>query len=533
ALFAFCTFSSSINGPMPSSEKSSPSSGSGVEEVRPKKALFMTSSEYGQANVILAVVYELLLRREYEIHVASFTPLKTRIKELNEQAGANGSNAARFHTVAGTSALEALGARDEFIGPFPPGVKGAQETYRVTLPAMATTWGEDEYMAGYKSCTEIVQSVNPDVIVVDPIFSQGLEVCRELKRNCVILSPNTFQDMLRKRQPISRLQFFRYPALSSGFPYPVPWMLIPANIYLRLRMVWILITSPAIKALMAWRKARSLPSLPPIFNIWQPQDHFLVPSTPETDFPCYIEPNVTGCGPILLPVPSVSEIDPALQAWLMRGPTVLINLGSHIRMDGPIAREFAAALKTLLDARPDIQVLWKLKTSGGLSLRDGSNPVPKSKSDSGFKGTGLEEGSLDAISNEVEAGRVKILEWLSVDPLAVLQSGDVVCSVHHGGSNSFHEALSVGVPQIILPCWLDTLEFANRVEYLGIGLYGSRSSAPFVKADELSAALMRVLGPGDEGVRMLEKARYLADSVGKVGGKVRACEKIVEFLESA
>jgi len=41
-----------------------------------KKIIFLTSSEYGQANVVLAVAYELLLRQEHDIHIASFAPLK-------------------------------------------------------------------------------------------------------------------------------------------------------------------------------------------------------------------------------------------------------------------------------------------------------------------------------------------------------------------------------------------------------------------------------------------------------------------------
>jgi len=215
-----------------------------------------------------------------------------------------------------------------------------------------------------------------------------------------------------------------------------------------------------------------------------------------------------------------------------------------------MAREFAAGLKVLLDSRPDIQILWKLKTSGGLALQD--NKTANSKTDSGFHSEAFEKGSLDAISTELAAGRVKVQEWLSVDPLAVLQSGHVVCSVHHGGSNSFHEALryshsipfhpkhltktnnfSAGVPQIVLPCWLDTFEFANRVEYLGIGIYGSRTSAPGVEAGELSRALMRVLGGGEESVRMKGMAAELREISGRVGGRKRACEKIVELLEHA
>jgi UDP:flavonoid glycosyltransferase YjiC (YdhE family) len=91
---------------------------------------------------------------------------------------------------------------------------------------------------------------------------------------------------------------------------------------------------------------------------------------------------------------------------------------------------------------------------------------------------------------------------------------------------------SVGVPQIVLPCWLDTLEFANRVEYLGIGVYGSRTAAPRVDAWELSRALIKVLGDSDEAIMMNQKAKKLAVICGKVGGRVKACEKIIEILET-
>lgn len=197
---------------MTSNEKSPDTSDSSFEDVHLKKILFLTSSEYGQANVILAVAYELLLRREYEIHIASFAPLSGRIKDLNELAKTCGSIPAVFHTVPGPSALEALSAKDEFVGPYPPGIRGAIDTYRVTLPAMAAAWDENEYMLGYESCVYILQSLKPDMVIVDPLFSQGLEACTQLSWKCVILSPNTFQEILRKRQPLSRFQFSRYPA---------------------------------------------------------------------------------------------------------------------------------------------------------------------------------------------------------------------------------------------------------------------------------------------------------------------------------
>jgi hypothetical protein len=44
---------------------------------------------------------------------------------------------------------------------------------------------------------------------------------------------------------------------------------------------------------------------------------------------------------------------------------------------------------------------------------------------------------------------------------------------------------------------------------------------------------MRVLGGGKESVRMKGKAVELMEISGRVGGRVKACEKIVELLERA
>jgi hypothetical protein len=80
-----------------------------------KKILLLTSSEYGQANVVLAVAYEMLLRQQHEIHIASFAPLKGRVESLNELFQ-DKCVPATFHTVFGPSALEALIEKNEFIG---------------------------------------------------------------------------------------------------------------------------------------------------------------------------------------------------------------------------------------------------------------------------------------------------------------------------------------------------------------------------------------------------------------------------------
>jgi len=45
------------------------------------------------------------------------------------------------------------------------------------------------------------------------------------------------------------------------------------------------------------------------------------------------------------------------------------------------------------------------------------------------------------LSKEIAAGRIRIERWLTVEPAALVESGHIVCSVHHGGANSYFEAV--------------------------------------------------------------------------------------------
>jgi hypothetical protein len=176
-----------------------------------KKVLFLTASEYGEANIVLAVAYELLLRQKYEVHIGSFSPLKSRVEELNSLAAAAPCSEAVFHTVAGPSMNEILAARDDFFGPYPPGIRSAVYSFNITVPVIATAWDGPQYMVGHDSCLEIIRSVKPDLFIVGSLMNQGQDACQTLQMKCVILSPNKFREILMKQQPVL-CQFCRYPA---------------------------------------------------------------------------------------------------------------------------------------------------------------------------------------------------------------------------------------------------------------------------------------------------------------------------------
>lgn len=166
--------------------------------------LFITNSELGQSTVILAVAHEFLLRPEYDVHIASFTALEGSISELNDDAAlfsGGAASKATFHTIAGKSMKQAAAREAEFLEMHPAGVNGAIFAYDNVLPATFAPWEGSDYMVGYNSCVEIIGKVQPNIVAVDPLFSQAVDACNKLSVKCLILSPNTFKELVLNRQP--------------------------------------------------------------------------------------------------------------------------------------------------------------------------------------------------------------------------------------------------------------------------------------------------------------------------------------------
>ncbi len=150
----------------------------------------------------------------------------------------------------------------------------------------------------------------------------------------------------------------------------------------------------------------------------------LLATRPEIDFPFDILPeHMIACGPIIKPSLSVQEADCDLADWLAKRPTVLVNLGTHASYDEQHAKEMAGALDYLLKvaekSKSPIQVLWKL------NKRDQFDPP----------------GDIFKVFGSRWSEAVRVTPWLDVEPSSILASGHVVCSVNHGGANSFFEAV--------------------------------------------------------------------------------------------
>lgn len=180
-------------------------------------------------------------------------------------------------------------------------------------------------------------------------------------------------------------------------------------------------------------KAHGIPSPTDFFQYnRQSRIPYLLASSPEIEYPMTLPEHVTSCGPIYMALDAVENEDADLAAWLARAPTVLIVLGSHTFYNEEDATEMMRAIRTVLDGDERVQVLWKLKTE------DNSNNIDASE---GYLFSGTNSTVSDEVSSLLSTGRVRIQSWLTADPASILESGHIVCYVHHGGANSFLEAI--------------------------------------------------------------------------------------------
>ncbi|KAJ5153391.1 uncharacterized protein N7482_009869 [Penicillium canariense] len=462
-----------------------------------RSILFLTNNELGQCNVAFAVAEEFLRRGEFTVHIGSYSPLAGLVEDLNKRVDCGRS--VEFHEILGPSMTDLAVRSNVGLLFHRPGVKGATQGFQKVATAIRN-WRPSEYHIAYQSCLAMIDKVRPDIVVVDPILHVGLDACRTAKARVVVLWPVPLKDVVITIQPKAGI-FWKYPVTGSGYPFPLPWKLLLNNIYLVFRVV------------MALAMGKQEPDEPqdgkkvegrspfPLASAYSKDSLSLTPAFKELDFPLQVPDNVASCGPILRQCPPLSTSDPELDAWLTE-PTVLINLGSHVRPSESTAVQMATGIRTVITERPDIKVLWKLKYDWESS-----------------------EQFQKVLGPLITNGSVKVVSWIQADIMSVLQTGRIATYVHHGGANSYFEACKVGAPQVVLPQWLDTYDCATRVEWLGIGLNGSRTAAPGVEAGEFSRALLQVLS--DAGIRA--KSAAVKDLCGGSEGRVQAHDRIVQF----
>ncbi|KAH8678297.1 hypothetical protein BX600DRAFT_507255 [Xylariales sp. PMI_506] len=507
-----------------------------------KRILFLTNSDYGLANVILATAHSIMhTTANVEIHIASFQDLEGAVAKTSSFALETAPPGSKPHPIVfhcikgatwGTAAFRPEAGLMEAYE-HPPGlINSAKVT--LLVPAILLPWHPEEFVPIYKQTSEIFSAVKPDLTVVEPLFGPGLTLCNHLKTNWIVLAPNTIKDFALPAQP-GLAMLWKYPFVGSGIPFPVPWSLLLRNIALAFVGGYALLTNRRIKeatsllheqvdssiAILTANELGVLKAPPPGVRI-------IVSGTPALDYPfATIPPHVIPCGPILRAAPGIDSVDPDLASWLRQGPTVYVNLGTQLKVKPSEALEMALALRDMLDRAeavgfggPDrkIQVLWKMgrKAEPGEEIKPGDYSGP-------WKPT------WDVLSSEIGVGRVRITDWLTPEPKTILMTGHVICSVNHGGASSFNEAICAGVPQVLLPLWADCYDFGNRVELLKVGRWANQKAKPRWKRDELGSCLDDVLF-GPHFPEFLATAQDIASHYYESRGREKAAEEILKAL---
>ncbi|WVQ85739.1 hypothetical protein IAT38_007906 [Cryptococcus sp. DSM 104549] len=475
---------------------------------RKPKILFLTKSGYGEANCHLAVIAALLEHHEEEvdIHLVSFEPLRERAP-----------SGVQFHAVSGRSLLGSLQAKTgsskaakEILFnsiTHSPGLLGSKASSSAFLSVHYPETPR-QYLRECKSVEKLVLELSPELVVAGDLYAVGRDVLKNLGWRHVRLSSRGAKDVLQGEWRVGGL---KWPAMGSGHPYPLPWYLYPYNTLCMLYPLVCSLTDPQARALNSTRRSAGYHGNSPVFISSHRLTPVLCMSALGADTHGDIPPSIVCCGPIIHASEPLHKADPDLLDWVMQRPIVLISLGTLFLWKEDDARHMLVAIRVFLEKRTDVQVLWKLAPFGKYEL----------------------EGT------EEVGGRLRIVEWLVADPMAILETGNVVCFVNHGGSNSYHEGLGSGTPQIILPAWSDCYDFATKAEYLGHGVWGNKSSAPKLTTSELVQSFLAVVGntiDSPQAVKIRNRARELrriVTSYGRTEGKLVAAEKIREELDDA
>lgn len=229
-------------------------------------------------------------------------------------------------------------------------------------------------------------------------------------------------------------------SVGSGIPFPIPTLLFPLNFMLLIYFVFMSSDNSHENEIGRYMKQTKDLNIEILTLRKLAMDNelgikIIVANLPELEYPFAIIPeHIVPCGPMIGPAKPLLETDPNMCRWLDRGPTIYINLGTHNVTTEDAAVEMANALKRILDearswsghALSELQVLWKLVPD----VSDGDYEVraPNSR-------------IRNVLGRYIDLDLVRITRWVTAEPSVILEHQSVVLSVHHGGANSFLEAV--------------------------------------------------------------------------------------------
>ena len=240
---------------------------------------------------------------------------------------------------------------------------------------------------------------------------------------------------------------------------------------------------------------------------------------------------------------------------------VYVNMGSMFLWTDSDVRECLRAFERLYrQSGGKIKLLFKLNkpkrgpnspgatsplaspTSAASPGLDEKRPILDSRRPSGAS-TLVAEKLSEAIKNNIKLKRrtdadkgysqitlsefegleyVRFTRWVH-DQRRIYKHPALKVVVHHGGGNSFNEAVHYGLPQMVLSQWFDTHEYAILAERFGLGLRSKY--APFVNENDMFDKMMRLL-QGEEAEKIRRNAKVWSTRSRNAGGAPAAARLI-------
>lgn len=139
-----------------------------IAAIRPGRnntVLFLTNSEFGLANVLVATAYALLTRYpEVEVHYASFPSMARTLERISEQARQKQPSARSivYHKLPDLSFLDivAMQGRETTSVLHPPGHAGVKTIIR-DMPYYTSPWSGEDHMRLFHKFTGISAFLPP------------------------------------------------------------------------------------------------------------------------------------------------------------------------------------------------------------------------------------------------------------------------------------------------------------------------------------------------------------------------------------
>ena len=123
---------------------------------------------------------------------------------------------------------------------------------------------------------------------------------------------------------------------------------------------------------------------------------------------------------------------------------------------------------------------------------------------------------------------IRLTTWIE-NQHAIYSHPALKVFIHHGGGNSFNEAVYFGLPQLVLSQWLDTHEYASLVEKFGLGLRSARP--PHIDAQDIESKISTLIGPAWRGYKATCQAWAVRSQVS--GGTVAAARVVLAHAEAS